>query len=356
MNRNNYKRRNNSSYRKYNKLTDNDINEHLINYIYNKIDVGQFKYKIIENKDIMREITPNYHLSPNYNGTNCLLVFMKIYNKFYSYMIDRKNLSYNRHQVDTNSIEPIPINIRFDKNIYNGTIIDGILLNKDKKTNKNTFIINDVYYLCGNNLLDSKTIYKNINISTFVKEKLTGDHIMNDTIIKVNKFYKLNEIKQLVDNKFNELEYSNHIKGLAFYPEISGTRLLYLYSNTAMKGYSFVETVKTEHPEISGNDDISDKDTPKKNEAVFEMRPTETMDVYKLYLLTKIKLSGKKTVKSKKMGIAYIPTKDCSVLCQSITVNKKKVLVICHYNTEKRKWVPIEESNAKRPNFIKEIY
>ena len=184
------------------------------------------------------------------------------------------------------------------------------------------------------------------------------DNCMNDTIIKINNLYKLNNIKDLIDNKLEEIDHKSHIKGIAFYPETSGTRLIYLYSNTAMKGYNFEDSVKKSTNNENEEENVSEKDIdiPSETSAVFEMRPTEMMDVYKLYLLIKIKINNKKTVKSKKIDIAYIPTTECSKLCQNITHNKKKVLVTCVYNIEKRKWSPVDISTGKRPNFVKEIY
>jgi len=250
----------------------------------------------------------------------------------------------------------IPIKVRLDKSIYRGTIMDGVLLNKE--SNKNVYIINDTYYLCGNNLISNKMQYKNINIKTFIDSKMVNDHIMNDTIIMVNTFYKLSEIKELVDSKFENLSFNVHIKGLVFNPPISGLRLIYLYSNSAMQGTKFTEDVENiPNIEITTNDTINtDIEIENNKIAIFEMRATEIMDVYKLYLLNKIKKNNRKIVKSKKIDIAYIPTSECSKLCKDLIEDKKKVLVECKYNNRMKKWTPINHSDAKRPNFINEIF
>jgi len=357
MNRNNrnYRRNNYNKdrrgYRGNNRgIDDSTIKEKILDYIYDNVDISLFRYKIIDNEDVMHEIRNNYILSPNYNGTNCLLVFIKIYNRFYSYIIDRKTLSYNRHQIKIDNVSMIPIKIRFDKNIYKGTIMDGVLLNKEN--NKNVFIINDTYHLCGNSLITSNMKYKNINIKTFIEEKMVTDHIMNDTTVVVNEYYNLNSIKKLVNGEFKDLVYNTHIKGISFYPPSSGLRLIYLYSNSAIKSNNFIETVEKEEKNISEIEvEIEDNKT-----AIFEMRPTDIVDVYKLFLLIKIKTKHKKIVKSKKIDIAYIPTSECSQLCKNIIQDKKKVLVECSYNNRMKKWIPIKKSDAKRPNFIEEVY
>ena len=82
------------------------------------------------------------------------------------------------------------------------------------------------------------------------------------------------------------------------------------------------------------------------------MRKTDMEDVYKLYLLKRI---SEKTVKSKKIDIAYIPSMECTQLCKELTKDNKKVLVICQYNKDKNKWVPIKNSTLKRPNFVDEL-
>jgi len=104
-NNNNYNRKRSSPSSNTNRyIEDKDVKESLLDYIYENIDLRNYKYKIIEANDDLFNIKKNYHISPNYNGTNCLLVFTKLNGQYYSFLVDRKTLSYSKNQLDLNSI------------------------------------------------------------------------------------------------------------------------------------------------------------------------------------------------------------------------------------------------------------
>lgn len=328
---------------------DDGIKSKLIDYIYDTIDLAHFKYKLIEVEEHLLNIKNNFYISPNYNGTNSLLVFKNLAGKHYSFLIDRKTLNYNKNQVDINSVNITPIRVRLDKNIYNGTIMDGIVLN-NQTNGKHIFVINDIYMFRGQKMLHTKMPHKEININTYLNSQLVEDTNLNNIELVVNKFYTLDKIKKVIEDEIETLKYSSDIKGIAFFPEKTGIKYIYLYNNVAYtKPAQPVQAIlseqKEELPEVENG-----------IVGIFEIRSTEKIDVYKLYLLNKIKKNNKKIIKSKKIGIAHIPTQECSKLCQNILSGKAKALIECTYNKEKNKWMPTNASNSKRPNYISEIY
>ena len=63
------------------------IKKQLIFNIYNSINLSKFKYKLIEYENQLELLNHNkYMISPNYNGINCLLIFMKLGSKYYSFL------------------------------------------------------------------------------------------------------------------------------------------------------------------------------------------------------------------------------------------------------------------------------
>ena len=84
----------------------------------------------------------------------------------------------------------------------------------------------------------------------------------------------------------------------------------------------------------------------------------DKFNVYNIYCAEKEVKDGKNLVKIKKMGIALVPDKNCSILCKNIFNNKigSKALIKCQYNSEKNGWIPFEEEKTqKMPSFLTDI-
>ena len=84
------------------------------------------------------------------------------------------------------------------------------------------------------------------------------------------------------------------------------------------------------------------------------MRKTDTCDVYKLYGIFYAKDSNneKDIFIKKNIGIAYIPTYILSLQCNIYFLNKKKIIMKCKFDTNKNKWIPIEESKIKKIDIV----
>ena len=241
-NNNNRSLNNNNTYT--NKFSDNSdelsrvSKQDLLEFIYNSIDLYNLKYKILEFEDQLSLLKEkHYYVSANYNGIHSLLLFTKIKDKFYSIIIDRKTLTYNQSHINVDDVKMISIAIRLDKNIYDGTIIDGVLLYNNIDGVKN-FVINDIYMFCGKYLIEEK-INNKMNQITAYLDKCKVDNSFNTLSLIVNKLYNINDTNQLINDLIPRSKYNKSIKGIAFYPEISSTKLIYLYNNYRLLIYMF---------------------------------------------------------------------------------------------------------------------
>jgi hypothetical protein len=345
-------------------INDYDTKKQIIDYIYRKIELSNFKYKLIEfeyDLPLLKEKT--HFVSPNYNGIHSLLIFVKLKDKYLSFIIDRKTLTYNQAQIDIEKVKIIPVYIRLDESVYQGTIIDGVLLYNNINGVKN-FVVNDIYIFRGQDMINEKMNNKMMNITAYL-ESMKDDPATNSIYLIVNKLYYLSEIQQLVNLYIPKSKYSNSIKGVAFYPEISGTKLIYLYNNCShdvpnepenvyisknqeAKHVKSVKSARESNVEVIG-DVIT---------AVFRLKRTDVIDVYNLYLGQKSIEGDKKLLKYKKICIAYIPTKECSFFCKDLFNQSKEnaVLVECKYDSEKGKWIPIKQiMDRKRPDLYEKI-
>lgn len=343
------------------------IKQQLIDTIYSMVDISKFKYKLLETtEDLPLLKTAKYYISGNFSGANCLLVFIRNKDRFYSFLVDRKTLSYRRNQINIDNVNVSPVELGLEESIYDGTIIDGILSQTDTQR---IYIITDLYYFRGVDMTNEKVKYKLINIKKYLDAYLSRDKNMNNLTITVNNLYEIDTIDTLI-NKIIPQTTLLQVKGLAFYPDISGTKLIYLFNKQKQyereqpqKQRLHIEKVKNvkneEHIQYSPPVILETISKQKQRYIIkegchtpvimtFELRKTEQSDVYKLFLVTKQEQNNKQILKTVKIGFACIPTLQCSQLCKSLTLTRNKALVKCVYDESKEKWIPQQEDKIRK--------
>ena len=379
---NNYKKNsyNNNNNNNNNNNEEYNIKSHLLDYLYNKIEVGEHKYTIIKNiGDIYDLKSKKYYISSNSCGINAMIIFLRKDGEYLSYLIDRRSISYNRQSLNKSSVRITEIKLAVDLKLYDGTILDGIIVdsdtnmisNSETKTNLMNFMITDVFVLGGKSLitLDYK---KKMYMSNLMFEKLINNEDKTNTVkINISRPYEMNEIKELFAHDINLGIKKFNIKGIIFYPQYSGTKLIYIFDKQD-------EQHKTELIERKGKIDlIDDSDllqdnyeySEKKRIFKFElidpeclddivmnlqMVKTKTPDVYKLFgIFTGIQ--DNKTIFIKKnIGFAYIPTYILSIKCQLYFMNRESTIMSCKFNTQKNKWMPIDEAEVQKIDILNE--
>jgi len=323
----------------------------LIDYLFSNVDLSKFKYRILKDQNDLQLLLNNkYMLGFNYIGYSCLLIFIKIGKKYYSYLIDRKTLNYSKNKCNMENIKIIEINVKIDLSIYNGTIFDGIY---NFSGRKKTFIITDCYCFRGNDMVMRHINNKMMEIDTFFKTCYNKDNAMNDIQLIINKLHKINELETLANNNINR---DNNLltKGIVFYPEISDTKLIFLFNSEIKQNKININDNKNNKNIIKKT--IFKAKTKKPIILTFLIKKTQIIDTYSLFLSEKINKNEKK-IKMKKIDIAYVPTKECSRLCKILLNNDNKfALVKCKFITDKQKWIPLKEDKKKQyPSLISEM-
>lgn len=378
-----------------------ETNRELIKYIYSTVDIAQFKFDIIRyEQQLSKMISSTHFISPNYSGKNSFLVFTKIKTKYYSFMIDRRQLSYTLDKVKMDEIYVNHCNVDVDLAIYDGTILDGIYI---RRGSQHEFIVTDVYSFKGtdytNNKLDHKLFelemyFDNINSQIrYIKDRINAKINLE---MKINKLHKLTDIKNFLNTSLKECEKTYQIRGICFYPEQSGTKLIFLNNNGNENNDDIGERISDSHNRSNTHEQfpkkmIKDKDTddnfddlsktvlPKEkvlqkskniikqvfvsttNEpvyAILEMQVTKTADNYKLFALEREIDGTKIKLKKCQMDIAYIPNMKKSQWCRDITTASPKgcVFVKCIWRDTKSKWEPMElKTDVKLPSLIDDI-
>jgi len=387
-------------------IKDNGTKSVLVDYLYKTIDISFFKYEILQYEHEMQQlIKQKYYVSANFSGSSCFYIFAKIKNIYYSYLIDRKTLSYNIQNVNVNNVNVINTKVKLDPSIYLGTIFDGIFIHTK---HSNIFVITDVYMFKGQLMTTVPMQTKIHTIFTYLKSNYSENDKDNTIVITINKLFDLKNIEHLVDNVIPCIK-NFIVKGICFYPDISGTKIIYLFSKgktigkpdecNTMGNCNTTRRMSDEHSNgntsnnVISNNVISNKHTtycspkpyninnainstppvalpvtssttssttssfdshllPKKDniDYVFQMRKTNMIDVYTLHVV-EIENSRLKNIK---IGIAYIPDMSSSKWCRNIVAQNQgnPLLVKCRFHPQKNKWEPFATSTASRPSYI----
>lgn len=349
------------------------VKQLLIDQLYDKIKINQYKFKLLRNKQDANEIKTNdYIITPNYQGYNYLMVFMKNKGNYYSYLVDRKTLSFTKDNNVLENIKMFQCNIHLDAKIYDGTIFDGIYYFEGREK---YFIVNDVYLFRGEDRLHDKIKNKLIEVEEYIKvlKEITDGFKDNDIKILVNKYYEFNQIREAYED-YTKNKHEIMIRGLVFYPKMSGTKLIYMFENdkelegSKQRAIKEEDIIEDEHyEEYRLKDDIEEE-----VKLTFEMRKTDIYELYKLYLIIpKIKEDGKKKGEPIEISYALIMNKDIGKEIENLfkvskeskiadikkTTEKKdeikKILIDCTYDRNKKGWIPeLKKSDKVRPDLL----
>jgi hypothetical protein len=367
----------------------NSFNQQIVNYIYSTIDLFRFKYEILKfDSDLTELLKQKYLVSANFSGSSSLLVFTKINDKFNSCLIDRSTLKYNQNKINFNAVEISNVNLSLEPSIYNGTILDGI---NYKNKNENIFIISDIYYFKGQDFTNTKLDIKLHTILTYLKTNYDENNKNNNIILTVNKTYSITETDHLINNVIPNMK-SISVKGICFYPEISGSKLIYSFNNDKCANTNMISNIKTNQilpvkNNTQFNQEINQKSNINLNAKkykktiylplkmkdinyVFEMKKTDIPDVYHLNAVELVESEENnleiknKILRRKRISLAYIPNIEKSNWCKNAFKNINfegnycacdKILVNCKFHIDKQRWEPISISNASRPSFISDF-
>jgi hypothetical protein len=377
-----------NNYENNNDYSNDNINisikESILDYLYNRIEIGDHKYTIIRNVgDIYELKNDRYYVSGNSCGINSIIIFMKKNNNYYSYLIDRRSISYNRQTLNKSKVRFTEIKLSVDLKIYDGTIIDGILIDNDANkislknnvinleengkndNSKMLFMITDVFVLNGKSIINMN-YKKKMYLMNDIINKYVEDNNKNNIELFISQPYELNQLSSLFQENILNNTKKYNIKGIAFYPELSGSKLIYIFdkNDEKIKEELLTGVGKIENNSLKLEEEISEKESNYIDKKIIykyeirdienikeivlnlEMKKTLMNDVYKLYAIFNYK---NKYIK-KKIGIAYIPTFVLSLKCKNLFLNKENIIMKCLLINNK--WIPVEESDINKIDII----
>jgi len=316
---------------------DKDIKHKVIDYLYNSLNLSNYRYIMLDNIQKLKSLQENEHyVSPNYKGLNYFLIFMTISNKQICVIIDRKKLSYHRNQLDIKTLSIIKIFVNTTDNIFNGTILNGKLIFKEDKY---YFLIQDCFYLMGKKLIDMELQQKILYLNDIIKTNFTNNNVCDNFNFKLNKLYKYNELSELIYNIIPNCEITNN--GLLFIPPYSGITVLYIEKKIEKIG---IESKQIENIENKSYHLISNftKFLEQRTYSYEKNNKTKSLWIKKTNITDVFYLYENKD--DTKIGIAHIPCLKISLKCAKIP-NDQYVKFYCIYNNKFDKWIPLYEIN-----------
>lgn len=324
----------------------------IIDYLFNKVTLSDYRFQMLKNIKDLEFLKKNDHfVSPNFNGINYLLIFMKLGEQHRTFLIDRRKLKYNKEHLDLKTFLILEVNFSAENTIYKGTIIDGKLLRLDN--NKYVYICNDCYQLFGNSMVTQNLDIKYQTLDKIIASQMSSNPCYNFSF-KINKLYNYDKLDELINQIIPKAKLP--INGIVFYPKKSGTILIFSENNH--KKNNVTTTAKTTNDlnypvtNFKVNNNLTDESyhivrdlssylksrTPTDKESFKHykqkeliLRKSDIPDVYFLY----------EDENKPQIGIAHIPNLKISSELNKIFENTKTQKFTCYYNKNFKKWSPL---------------
>ena len=226
-------------------------------------------------------------------------------------IVKEKYLIPDLNKINYNKVQIISLKTRIKKESYKGTIIEGKLISKE---NNLLYLSTDVHLLNGEEKSNLSIIEKYNLLDTYIENNIFMNLKMNNINIKVSPLYEYDKLNFLVNEKIRKSNYN--INGIIFIPKKDGIRYIF--------------------KEYEEDNDNEDYDIELKKDKIFANLLVDKLqtDVYNIYCLNK----NNKV----RIGIAHIPTIECSHYCYDIFENSsEKIVMKCEYNKRFNKWIPI---------------
>ena len=300
---------------KIDNITKNETKEYILNQMSILCSGIKFnsRYAKVYNEQYSKNLNNPHIFCLKSSGTPYLLFLSQINSTNYCFLIDKK----------TNEKYPFPkimvTPYDFDDDLYKGTLFECELI-LDKQGGW-SLGINDIYYHQGQNLKKIIIIDRLNIIHSILENKFNQTEYSRICPIFIKKYFDYKDIKYVQENFIPNLPYNT--RGIYFVPiRTDYSKILYLFS------------IKNKYHK--------DKIQAKEKKNVFRIMKTLKPDVYELYLK-----EGDNIVK---YGNALIQTIEISHKILNLFKNKSQtdeIKVECKFNEKFNKWTPVKLSNEE---------
>lgn len=294
------------------KITNYVIKKQIIDYLLNNVDQFKLISNNITEENNMLDIKNNdYLISPNIVGDDYIFICKKFKDKYYVCLIEKKTIDFKNF----NKINIISVKIRLKIKSYEGCIFDGRIVNLGGCC---AYLITKPFMVYG------KLIERNFKnsldcLKEFVNESYIVDPNMNSILFKINKFYNVEEIEELVNDiipkskfKFSSLDFINN------------------HLNSTYRFYFTTQDHDLKYANLLG-----------------KLINTDVVELFTYDSENKLR----------RVGIANIPNIYTSRICNEHVSSKDFTTIYCKFDYRFKKWTPMELDldNSKQLNSFEDV-
>jgi len=327
----------------FREITNNNIKNSIISVIYQELTINNFRYQLLDSKNMDTLKKEVFYITPHIIGTNCWIIYYEAPNvPRGQYILYKKDLKSFRNQVNLHHFKLFTfeyVNKSMNK-LYPLTILEGKVITMNMKP---IFLINDMYIYNGIHILT-----KNLPDKVKLIEELLPDlnnGLDSKFVIKLAGIYTFDQLGDLIFNKIKKSIMK--INGLIFLPEKSGRTFLYINDtefgmlrnnvpeDQICKQYASLSVpsipLQMSHKMQLDNHLVND----------FVLRKTNVADVFEIYkyeIKEKIYLN---LTKDRYIGICHISDIKTSHYCKMMGDTNEIFVNKCNYNYKFKKWSPI---------------
>lgn len=321
-----------------------NIKQIILDFIYSNIDfnyINEFNLKKRNDIKILFD-TDKFIVEPYLNGLPCLCIIMRHRNNFYSCLVDKQNLKQNPNENVVNNIDIFYFNINFSNiKIYNGTILDGIYKYTDNK--EEFFIVNDIFKLNGDNLMNDDIVNKFINFKSYINHfSIDNFNIYINNYVSLcncnlnNREEFINKINNyILDNSKNKINIKDIMNGYKFLSFKTGKIINYKLNNSNQLLKSNINNEKF----IYNNQKVS-------QEKILTFLCVDCKD---LYLREPVK-NNLSEGKSKS-----VPYFICKLINNNFLLKNKKKTQLIDCKITNKGIIPFQVSIMEKPSFLSEL-
>lgn len=213
-----------------------NVKEIILDFIYNNVHFNMINKYSLDKTTLGLIDSLDYIVEPIINGVECLCIIMKNKNNYYSCLVEKEGLTTNKKDICINNVNIFNFDIKFSNlKIYDGTIFDGVYKYKSDYNNCDIdefFIVNDIYYLNGENMINTKMTNKFSIFKSYLD--IFG---MGKFNILINNYLTLDDPDKILTlsnyelkNKNMSIDIKQSINGYRFYSIKTG-KILNMYNN-----------------------------------------------------------------------------------------------------------------------------
>jgi hypothetical protein len=292
------------------------------NIMKDKYDItSKYKFASIINDKSIKFLSLNPHLiTIKSNGSNYFLLMTSINNTNCCFFIDRKTKNgYTYPRI-------VSVKYRFDDDIFKDTLLEGEII-RDENDNW-MFLVNDLLLFKGKKVVGN-IVNKYNRVYDILENMYTPDNEMDVCPIRVKKIFKYSEYVKLITQFIPSIKYK--IRGMYFVSlNEKHSNHLYLYSTNQQEQGSTAPIKNKPKDKSSAGGGIS------KGNYIFNIKETDTPDIYELYV------NGDDGLV--KHSIAYVGKISTSKRLKKYfqEAGDEMVNIECKYNDKFKKWEPLE--------------